>query len=112
MPNAYRKSVYEDVWNKEFDTLDKVSKHKFRELEDVNAWFIEHWQLVTGEFVPRSPRIGRSVILGNNVDEVCDMIKNRRCRIYCINDSKYITDFETTKNKINKLKKCGWLEPG
>lgn len=29
MTNAYRKSVYEEAWNKELDILDKVSRNKY-----------------------------------------------------------------------------------
>ena len=37
LPNAYLKSTFEEVWDKEYELLDATSKHKFRCSQDVQS---------------------------------------------------------------------------
>ena len=52
IPNAHLKSVFEEVWNKEFDICNSTSLHKFRNSEDITEWAMRYWQLASNKFVP------------------------------------------------------------
>jgi len=103
LPNSFKKETFETVWKKEFDVLDATCKRKFRYALDVNQWLFEDWQIVTGKFVPRSPKIGKSVALGNNQEEnqqIYDMIRKQKYKIICVNDMVTSDIFEEEKKKL------------
>ena len=54
---SFLKSEYEDIWEKEYESLDDTSSHKFRSKLDLDNWLIRYWQLTRGNFYP----IGRHV---------------------------------------------------
>ena len=47
----FLKSEYEDIWKKEYESLDDTSLHRFRSKLDVNDWLIRYWQLTRGNFL-------------------------------------------------------------
>lgn len=101
LPNALMKSVYEEIWNAEFETLDRTCMCKFRSIENVNQWLIDNWQMASGRFVPRTPKIGRSYIYSDNTKNIIlDIITNQKCKMICINDSERIIDFENARDEV------------
>ena len=91
-PAAYCKRTFEELWEKEPEVLANTSAHKFRDREDVNQWLALWWQIAKGEFLPR--RMNSIVCAPNKktVEDVCQMIKNQRHEMICINDSDTDTD--------------------
>ena len=51
-PNAYKKSVFQEIWEKEGSILEKTCCSRFREIHNVNQYLFRYWQLVSGTFVP------------------------------------------------------------
>lgn len=45
MPSPFLKSTMEEVWNKENEILDKVSKDKFRQADGVNQYLFKIWDI-------------------------------------------------------------------
>lgn len=86
LPNSFLKSTFEDVWNRESEYLDAVCRNHFRTKEDVNQYLMRYWQLIQGKFYPRSPKIGRCVVLGQDNDELRNNLITRRYKMMCIND--------------------------
>lgn len=82
---SYLKSTFDTVWEKEGKTIDSTCQTKFRDSENISHWLVKNWQLVTGMFSPRSPRIGRMYL--QQVDtELCESLKSQKYKIMCIND--------------------------
>lgn len=101
LPNSYLKSTFEDVWAVEEELLRKTCENKFRSPTDCNQWLMRYWQLASGEFVPRSPKIGKMFSVLEE-KEIIDCINYQRKKLICINDSEQVVDFENCRNNINQ----------
>ncbi|MCR5742930.1 MAG: stealth family protein [Lachnospiraceae bacterium] len=102
VPYSFLKSTFTEVWDKEEELLSDVSSHKFRTTTDVNQWLMRYWQLAKGEFVPRSPKIGKLYFAQCDMDAIVDDILNSRHKMICINDDNGIKDFEAAKRRVNE----------
>lgn len=101
LPQAYRKSVLEEVWSAAPELLSETCTHKFRNAQDVSQCVFKFWQLMTGQFQPYSKReFGVVLPVADKIDEICQAITEQRYKAICINDSPDI-DFEMVKAKIN-----------
>ncbi|MCQ5202630.1 Stealth CR1 domain-containing protein [Mordavella massiliensis] len=87
LPNAYLKSVFEEVWEREPEILEVTSGHKFRDSADVNQYIFQYWQFMTGKFFPiNSKRQGQFYYLGKEFAQCCKAIQKQKYKIICIND--------------------------
>ncbi len=84
--NAYLKSTFSEVWEKEREILELTSSHRFRDISDVNQWVMKYWQIAAGKFYPISPNISKMHKPGTNIDELIRDIKTRKYKIICHND--------------------------
>lgn len=102
IPLSFLKSTYETVWEKEPELLHETSLHKFRSKADVTDWLIRHWQLMSGQFVPRDIRFGAYTCLPQDIEKVKALLHAPgKCRLICINDSADIQDFDQMKTEVN-----------
>lgn len=103
---SYLKSTFSEVWEKENTILEKICSHRFRDQTDVNQWLMEWWQIMSGNFNPRSYSFSRFIKIGveggENTATYC--IKNRKHKILCLNDSEDTThaNFEEKFSKIQQ----------
>lgn len=100
IPYSHLKSVFEELWDKEYESLDAVSKHKFRSAGDLNVWLFREWQLLSGQFVPRSKNFGVLVPAGD-IDFVKKALHDSKYKMVCINDGLTVSDFEATRDAVN-----------
>ena len=100
IPSAYLKEAYTEVWEEERELLDRTSRHRFRNVEDVNEWLIKDWQLCKGRFVPRRHSWGHHFELGVDDAELLKAIRQQRYTTICINDSDPGIDYENTKKLL------------
>ncbi len=94
MPQGYKKSYFEKVWELENNYLDKVSKNKFRTTEDVNEWLIKDWQIVEGNITIRKKKIGKPFFMQDSLmpkqgEEIVSFIKNQKKKCIAINDGLF-----------------------
>ena len=102
IPFSYNKSVFEEVWEKEFEVLDNTSKNKFRTRDDVSEWLMRQWQLMSGKFEPRRWDFGL-YMRGSDTEGVSNILKNPgKTRLVCINDSTLVEDYDRCKELVNK----------
>ena len=100
---SFLKSTYELIWQKEGDVLDKTCMDKYRTKNNVNQWLPKYWQLVTGNFVPRSTRFGGVFHLKSEVNaELLRGIEQERYGVVCINDTEETENIEAHKAAIKK----------
>lgn len=100
IPSAYCKEAFKEVWDKEYELLDRTSRHRFRNIEDVNEYLIKDWQLCKGRFIPRKHSWGRHFELGVDDVELLEAIRKQRYSAICINDSDPEIDYKSTKKLL------------
>lgn len=108
-PQPLLKSTYQEVWDKEPETLKKVSESKFRSNTDVNQYLFRYWQFAKGKFSPDSVKNAfkrRKYVEVRNVQDVvnaCEDIKSGKYEMYCLNDSMAkgrFTERDPTKDEL------------
>lgn len=104
MPQAYLKSTFREVWNAEKDILMETSKHRFRDITDVNQSVMRYWQFMSGKFCPVNlvNDSYRFRTCDDEVEELVSAILNQKREILVTYDSEKISDFEKIKTRINK----------
>lgn len=102
LPEAYNKSTFEEVWEKEPEILDLTSKNKFRTKEDVTVWLMRFWRLAKGEFYPHKPS-GKyySISSIEMSEEAAAAVREQKYQMVCLNDVLEETDFEEGKQILN-----------
>ncbi len=97
LPQVFLKSTFSTIWSKEYDILNEVSKHKFRNYKDVTQSLMAWWQLCEGKFIPMK-EIGQYYNIGNENDY--NMIYERKYKYICLNDTVDTINFEDKKKQI------------
>lgn len=100
LPISFNKSTYNKVWKKEREILDFTSENKFRNSNvTVNNWIMRYWQLASGNFYPRSPKIGKLFEYGKDKDIMYQAIEKQKYKMVCLNDVGTDYNFEEEKKK-------------
>ena len=100
LPLSHLKSTFYTVWEKAGDKLDESCRNRFRGTNDISHWLMRYWNLCSGNFVPRSPKIGRYFEAGDDNKALCSYIKEQKGKMLCINDMPTDFDFEKAKEDI------------
>ena len=66
---SLKKSYYSLLWEKEPALIEETCLNKFRAKTDVSFWLVRYWQLLTGNFSPRSNKFGRFYSMYNFVQD-------------------------------------------
>jgi len=101
LPQPFLKSVFKEVWDKEFDALYETCTHKFKDSDDLTQYLMRYWQLVSGRFYPKNVA-KNTLIIGienNNLNTIETIIRYQLMEILVINDSES-ANFELSKDKI------------
>lgn len=107
LPNSYLKETYVNLWENEYEVLDKTCQNKFRNGRDVNQWLFKYTQLVEGDFKPKCTNDGKTYSFTNNNEDIYQEFKEKKHKMICINDNdkEPIIHFEKEKIKlISKFK--------
>ena len=78
--------------------------HKFRSCEDHNEWLFRAWQLLSGDFIPRSKDFG-ILVPASDTNQVENVLRSKKYKFICINDDENIKNFVETKRHINNMLK-------
>ncbi|MBR1654219.1 MAG: Stealth CR1 domain-containing protein [Clostridia bacterium] len=107
IPTPLLKSMYKELWDKEYEILNETSENKFRSKHDVNQWVIRDYQLATGNFNP-SKRYKLGTLIDFDKNEITEelekckkIILGNSYKLVCINDSDNIPNVEHVKNEVN-----------
>lgn len=102
LPVALCKSTIDTVWKENFEQLKCTSHNRFRSINDMSQYTFRFYQMLSGNFIPRSFHYGKRVSLNNdtkNNSKIFNYIKNQKYKMICINDGK-IDDFFSLKNEL------------
>ena len=103
VPYAFTKETFATIWDKEYDLLDTVCSNKFRTTDDVNIWMMRSWQLLSANFVPRSPKFGQ-LMSASDIEAVKYFTSDKsKCKVVCINDDKHVDNFTVMRDAVNKV---------
>ncbi len=115
-PQPFFKKTYEELWEKEPELLEKVTKNKIRCSSDVNQYLFRYWQFCKGEFYPASYKMSYKdskyveMKTMEDVKNAAEEIASGRFDMYCPNDA--LTDcsdedfdkaVEMIKEAFNKI---------
>lgn len=98
---SYLKQSFVDFWEKDYNTLDWVSKTKFRSPFGVSQRVIRYAQLASGNFYPVSKESrGKIVHLWQSLSDLKEIMADENCKMLCLNDTSRDIDFEQCKATI------------
>lgn len=106
-PQPFLKTTFEKVWSCNKDILERTSASRFRSREDVNQYLFRYWQLLEGNFYPRSFSDTKTIPVrgGKDVEAVAKAIRSKKLSMLCINDELENVEsdvFESYKQTINQ----------
>lgn len=103
LPEAYLKSTFQEVWEKEEEVLDRTCRDRFRSRTNVNQWLFKFWQLASGNFCPRRLKIGLCYHLRDgNFADACRDLREQRYQMMCFNDTP---ETERPEEKMEALQR-------
>ena len=104
LPSPFLKSTYLEAWEACERVLEETSLRKFRDVRDVNQWFLKFWQLASGCFFPQHLRYGRLVSIGETeAIKVC--LQSKTIKTLCINDTEG-SDYDLQPLIYNIFESC------
>ncbi len=103
--NAFLKSTFTEIWEKEFDLLDSTCHHSFRTHRDANQWLMREWQLCQGSFIPISPNNVETLHIRNKNAEIDRVLKERKLKVICLNENGLtkLKDVKKTMEEIDAM---------
>lgn len=101
LPNAFLKSTFKEVWEKEYDLLDKTCRSRFREDTNVSQYLMRYWQLVSSRFHPKNIcRNAYCYDLGkDSLDEILSSIEHQKKSVAVLNDGE-VSNFDYIKDAL------------
>lgn len=109
--NSFLKSTFEEVWEKEYEVLNRTGKTRVRNHKtDVNQWLFKNWRIAKGEFIPRSTRFSKYIMVKSEKEarQARDIILQGSYKLLCIND--HVKDGDQDLEKIEEIIKKGFEE--
>lgn len=102
LPQGYRKSTFEEVWERHEDILLRTTASRFRSIADVNPWLLRYWQLAKGNFVPLNvEKDGIHLLVSEaSLNEIVKIIECHKKKIICLSENDE-TPFLAAKDRIN-----------
>lgn len=102
---AYLKSSFEDVWEKEPDFLNS-SCTRFREEVIANPYVFRYWQFAKNTFYPKKRKFATFHLDGRGaIDDIEKALFNMNCATFCLNDTPMFSeeDFNYTMIRVKKM---------
>lgn len=103
LPNSFKKSTFEKLWEAEPEVMMQTSAHKFRASSDVNQWALKFWQICEGKFIPRDVNWGKYYEYGQGDSALKKLFKSKKYKAICLNDSAKLEDFDRAKKLTKRL---------
>ena len=100
--HPHLKSTLQEIWDIYPDIMNQAMRHKFRSDDQVNQWLMCAWNQAKGCFYPaHESKIGKNFSLSpENIEDVCEAIRNQLYPQVCINDTNNNTEPEYCISKI------------
>lgn len=97
---AFKKEYFDILWQKEGEWIRRSCQNKYRSKNDITIWLVRYWQMLNGDFEPRSARFGKYYSVKDFL-KIKKLKKVRGQKVICINDSNSPDlDFSKMKKTI------------
>ncbi|MBZ5941748.1 Stealth CR1 domain-containing protein [Weissella cibaria] len=100
LPLPLVKSRYEEIWSRFPDEMTQTIAGRFRSNSDYSVWLIRYWQLLTGDFVPRSLNFGKYYQIQDDLTSIVEEITKHKHALIVLNDNERLQNFENTKREL------------
>lgn len=97
--NAFLKSTFQEVWEKEEKYMREVSSSKFRDEKGTSQWLMRYWQLASNTFYPRTLRF-QAYFGPSEMHKAAIEISREKYKLLCINDSEQIRDYDMVRREL------------
>ena len=100
---SLKKDTFKELWEEEYELLDRTCRHRFRDMEDVNPWLVEFWQMAKGDFYPRKAKDVKYFSLSpddRENEEVYRAVKDSKYKLICINDGYVDENYDNVKERL------------
>ena len=106
--SPFLKSTYEELWEKESETLYATAKNRFRSEADVTQYLFREWAKQKGDFVPANlHKDFKYFEIKDDNSRLLSFISRKKIKMICINDSSKEVDYEKAREEvISELEKC------
>lgn len=107
MPQAFRKSTLQKVWQLFPNALDETCRHRFRTPLDYSHFIFTLQEIADGDYVPMPPYYYGQIngkdfeYMHEKPETFAGYIASHRFKIICVNDSA-----EIMSNKYEKIRSC------
>lgn len=104
LSSSFKKSTYQEIWEKYGEELEKSVSYQFRSPENFNQYLFRDWQLASNNFVPQSLKFGKVYQLDESlktINKCATHIIRSKTKVICVNDTELLQNFEYAKKKIN-----------
>jgi len=102
VPSGLKKSVMQEIWEEENDSLDRSCRSRFRAYTDVTQYVVRYWQLCTGKFFPRRTQGRPFFVDETNCEKAVCAIRNQEMPVVCVNENCVGSQFEKVKEAVNE----------
>lgn len=105
-PQGYLKSNFIKMENRFPELFSELRTHKFRTSDDYTEWLVREWNLLEGNFVPRSPKTGSVITIRKraDTDEIKRRLGDKFLKTLVINDKEIPQDeFLVIKNELSVI---------
>lgn len=88
LPQPFLKSTFNKVWDAEPEILKLTSSSKFKKSSDVNQFLFKWWQILEGNFEPRTFRRAKNISIWTYADaaKAASLIRENKLEMICLND--------------------------
>ncbi len=101
IPQAFKKSYFDLLWQEEYDQVHNTISNKFRKKTDISQYVVRYYQLLKGDFYPRSSKFGKIFEITDDNNLLLNHIKNQKSKVICLNDTSTKINFVNAKNEVN-----------
>lgn len=106
VPASYLKSTFAEVWKEEPGLLDETCSHRFRDFADVNPWLMQFWQIMKGQFHPRSiSDVHYFPLMTDDMQNqaLYDALSGRKYKLICINDGNVQGNYDAVQRHLSSV---------
>ena len=99
-PSPMLRSSFEELWEREEETLMETTRSRFRSSSDVTQYLFREWEKQKGNFVPANLHRDFAYLDIARTEETCAFIRGQKRKMICVNDTSQVIDFDGVKARL------------
>lgn len=100
-PSPFRKSTFEELWEKEGELFRTTAGNRFRGKSDLSQYVFREWQKLSGSFIPVNVHsFFQYFSISQDNKKLCQFISRQKNSVICINDTYHGNQYEQVKKEL------------